>query len=177
MLFYSFLSACLNWKTELIITILHTKMECGVIISPALSLIDNCNNIAVWGQRTMSCSVWNNETKHGSKDTIWSPSDQIGLIQCSSSNPQKPKYTAEALQEAKHHQDGWWSMLTYHSLHFQVCLVSYQNHRKIISILHSEDLCMKFLDLMVTVIIQHNRQQNLWSNQIYQIKSGQDHNV
>lgn len=40
---------------------------------------------------------------------------------------------------------------TYHSLLIQVSLVSNQHHGEVISVLHSQDLGVEFLDLMVAV--------------------------
>lgn len=41
--------------------------------------------------------------------------------------------------------------VTYHSLLIQVRLVSNQHHGEVISVLHSQDLSVEFLDLMVAV--------------------------
>lgn len=41
--------------------------------------------------------------------------------------------------------------LSYHSLLFQVCLVSNQHHGEVISVLHPQDLGVELLDLMVAV--------------------------
>lgn len=41
--------------------------------------------------------------------------------------------------------------VTHHSLQFQVSLVSNQHHWEVISVLHSQDLGVKFLDLIVAV--------------------------
>ena len=41
--------------------------------------------------------------------------------------------------------------VTHHSLLFQVSLVSNQQHREVVSILHSQNLGVEFLDLMVAV--------------------------
>ncbi len=41
--------------------------------------------------------------------------------------------------------------VTYHSLLFQVSLVSNQHHREVVSVLHSQNLGVEFLDLVVAV--------------------------
>lgn len=41
--------------------------------------------------------------------------------------------------------------VTNHSLRFQVSLVSNQHHGEVVSVFHSKDLGVEFLDLVVTV--------------------------
>lgn len=49
-------------------------------------------------------------------------------------------------------------VVTDHSLLFQVSLISNQHHGEVISVLHSQDLGMKFLDLMVAIRTEQEEQ-------------------